>query len=246
MRVVDFRRLRIRLLKGGVAPKYAERTVLELRGHLEDLIKQEQQNGSMETEARALAFSALGDEDSLVSETLAKKELMSWSRRYTKSFYLLAPLIAYFFLMFCFIYFGIGSISDFAKPGPDGELRESLILFARTVLFCIEYLITPLLALAFTLLAIRRNVHMMWPLIGILILSFFGSGFETVLREVVEGGRGGGIRLTWGWSFLPWRMVQIPWNQTTEQLVRVLATLALAYLSFRYYRPHEAESGQDS
>ncbi len=242
MRVVDFKRLRMRLLKGGIAPKFVKRTIMEMSAHLEDLIKQEKQNGVSEAEARALAFSALGDEDALVSETLAKKELMSWSRRYTKSFYLIVPLVCYFIFMFCLLYFGIGTISDIAQADRDGELQTFLIYFARTVLFCIEYVITPFLALVFTYIAIRRNVHMMWPLIGIVVLSFFGSGFETILREPIAGSREGGVNLIWGWSFLPWRWVQPPWDQTSEQALRVIVTLGLAFMAFKHYRPYEAES----
>ena len=244
MRVIDFNRLKIRLLKGGVAPKFAQRTVQELQVHLEDLVKQEQQNGSKLSEARALAFNALGDEDALVSETLTRKELMSWSRRYTKSFYLVVPLVCYFFLMACFLYFGIGSLSEIAKLDSDADLQNVLIFIARATLFCIEYLIAPVLALAFTYVAIRRNVHMLWPLIGILILSFFGSGFETVLREPLAGSREGGVQLIWGWSFLPWRVVQPPWGQGMEQIVRVIVTLGLAYLSFKHYRPYENDTSK--
>lgn len=244
MQSVDFDRLRIRLLKGGVAPKFVRRTVQELHQHLDELITQEKAAGVSETEARAIAFGKLGNEDKLVSEALARKDIQSWSSRYTKSFYLVLPFLSYLLVMIGFIYFGVGAIAEMAEIDVKSEMQDVHIALAKALLFFIEYLITPLIAAAFAVLAMRRNIPMMWPLLGILILCFFGSGFETVVEEPIAGSREGGISLIWGWSFLPWRWVQPPWDQTTEQFVRVLVTMAMVFFCFKRYRPYELDSQQ--
>lgn len=239
MQSIDFNRLKIRLLRGGIAPKFVRRTIQELQQHLEELIAQEKSAGISETEARAIAFGKLGDEDKLVSEALARKEIRSWSSRYSKSFFSIFPFATYLLFMIGFVYFGIGAISDRAGIEVNGEMQSFYITLARVILFFVEYLITPMIAAAFAILAVKRNIPMLWPIVGIVILSFFGSGFETTVHETVPGSREGGITLFWGWSFLPWRWVQPEWTQTTEQLVRVAFTLAMVVFCFKRYRPYE-------
>ena len=126
MQSVDFERLRVRLLKGGVAPKFVKRTVSELRQHLEDLVIQEKSAGATETEARATAFGKLGDEDSLVNEALSRKEIQSWSNRYTKSFYLILPFATYLLVMVGIIYFGIGAVAEWAASREMGKKWRGL------------------------------------------------------------------------------------------------------------------------
>ena len=241
MRVVDFKRLNLRLLKGGVAPKYAQRTILELSSHLEDLVNQEKSNGASDTEANATALGLLGDEDSLVKEALAKKEIQSWSRRYTKSFYLVVPLLAYFILMLCLFAIGLAVVPEFSLPGEPGRWQGLLVWSIKGFIYFVEYLITPLIALAMAYIAVRRNVPMFWPIVGVLVLSFFGSGIDTYVREPEIGGHAGGVNLFWGWTFLPWEYVIPRWDQTFEQLARVTVTIFMVVMLFRRYKPYELD-----
>ena len=112
MQAINFERLRVRLLKGGIAPKYVRRNLLELRNHFEELVDQKQAEGLSESQARSSAIEMLGDEDKLVAEAKSKRELLSWSRRYSKSVYLCLPLASYFILAFGIGYLWLDAILE--------------------------------------------------------------------------------------------------------------------------------------
>ena len=238
MQSVDFERLRIRLLKGGVAPKFVLRTVNELRRHLDDLAVQERSAGVSETAARAEALKKLGDEDRLVSEALAKRELQSWSRRFTRSFYLLVPIAAYFACVFAIYFIGSTFTSQLVEVDIYNDWPAWHFWLSKVLLYFIEYLLTPLLAAAIAVTAIRRNVEMLWPFVGILLLCFFGQGIDTFVTIPDERGRGG-LSLLWGWPFLPWEYARPPLVQSLEQFLRVIVTMAMVVFAFKRYRPYE-------
>lgn len=77
-----FAALRIELLRGGVAPLYVERTMLELREHYEDLERDALASGISEEDAAAAALVRLGSHEAIAAAVLARPELLSWSRRW--------------------------------------------------------------------------------------------------------------------------------------------------------------------
>lgn len=241
MRVVDFKRLRMRLLKGGIAPKFVKRTIMEMSAHLEDLIKQEKQNGVSEAEARALAFSALGDEDALVRETLAKKELISWSRRFPKTMFLIVLIVLYFTIALCALTLGIEGVRILFGIDIHNNWPAWHFQYSKALMFFMEYMLAPMLAFSIAYIAVQRNVNMRWPLIGAFVICFFGLGFETVVAIPDERGRGG-VNLIWGWPFLPWENARPPWDQSIEQFVRVIVTMFTMYYFIKRFQPYEVES----
>jgi hypothetical protein len=77
--------LRLELLRGGVAPGYVKRTILELEEHCEDLERDALAAGlSAEAAARA-ALARLGNEESIVAAVLARTELRVWSYRWPRA-----------------------------------------------------------------------------------------------------------------------------------------------------------------
>ena len=68
MQVIDFERLQKRLMAGGVSPKFAERTIIELQDHKQALIEQGRNSGLSASEALQQATERLGDENSIVRE----------------------------------------------------------------------------------------------------------------------------------------------------------------------------------
>jgi hypothetical protein len=76
-----FEMLRSTLIRGGVAPRYVARTVLELREHYADLEEDALAAGLSPWEAAAEARERLGAEESLASAVLAHRELLTWRRR---------------------------------------------------------------------------------------------------------------------------------------------------------------------
>lgn len=238
MQSVNFARLRIRLLKGGVAPKFVKRSIQELQQHLDELIAQEQSDGTSETEARAAALTKLGDEEKYVKEALAKKELLSWSRRYPRSVFLVAPVIAYFALAYFSLTVGLGGVRSIFGVDIYNDWPTWNFYYSKALMFLMEYMIAAMLALSIALLAIHRNVNILWPLIGILIVCLFGFGFDTNVSIPDERGRGG-VTLTWGWPFLPWENWRPSLGQSLEQFARVLVTMSAVVLLFKKYKPYQ-------
>lgn len=238
MRELNFSTLRRRMLLGGIAPKYVSRTIKELRAHLEELMQAARNDGVSEQEAIRLAYSKLGEEDAIVEQALAKAELKSWSHRYTKSVYLLAPLVFY-----CGAMVTIAMLAFVGLPALLGiNLNQPpptwYVWFSQFVLFVIEYLFAPLLALLICFVAKQRNINAIWPIVGLLIVTFLGSGWDTVVEFPLTDRRGG-IQLHWGYAFMPWRVVQSTWIVTAEQLLRIGVTIAMAIAVLKYYRPHQ-------
>ena len=78
----QFAALRLELLRGGVAPLYVERTILELGEHYEDLENDARCAGMSEEDAALTARKMLGSEQTIAAAVMARPELMSWSRRW--------------------------------------------------------------------------------------------------------------------------------------------------------------------
>ena len=236
MRPIESNRLKKRLLHAGVAPKYAQRMVQELSSHFEELVNNEKQLGRTLEEARTVALLSLGDEDVILQETRTKKELLSWSRRFPKSTFFVLPIFAYFAITLFTLTFGIEGVEklfriDIYSNWPDWHFQYSI-----AQMFFIEYMLAPLLSFLFLLLAIRRNVPMYWPMIGVLVIYFFGLGFETSVTIPDERGMGG-VNLTWGWAFLPWENWRPAPDQSIEQYYRVFGGFFGIILLLNYYQP---------
>jgi hypothetical protein len=84
MRVGQFESLRLELLRSGVSPLYAERTVLELEEHYADLESAALASGLEADEAARVARATLGNEGAIVAAILAHPELLTFSTRYPR------------------------------------------------------------------------------------------------------------------------------------------------------------------
>ena len=79
-----FEALKLELQKGGVAPVYIERTLLELEEHYADLEQDALAAGLSPEEAERGARAALGSERAIAAAVLALPELRDWSARYPR------------------------------------------------------------------------------------------------------------------------------------------------------------------
>ncbi len=77
----QFRELRERLLRAGIAPRHVRRYVTELEEHLADLRTEEEAAGRSVTEAEAAALARLGKVEELARTMLERPELRSWTAR---------------------------------------------------------------------------------------------------------------------------------------------------------------------
>jgi hypothetical protein len=80
-----FVNLRSALERGGVAPVYVRRTLLELGEHYEDLESDALAAGLSRDEAADVARAMLGNEQTIASVILAHPELRAWSHRWPRT-----------------------------------------------------------------------------------------------------------------------------------------------------------------
>lgn len=92
MREPDFTSLNKRLLRCGIAPAHAERTVNELRDHYHDLLDEAVDAGMSRNDAAARACEKLGEMDVLLAEMQSHTELKSWAFRHPRIALVLYPL----------------------------------------------------------------------------------------------------------------------------------------------------------
>ena len=78
---IELRSLRRRLYEQGIAKRYAERLVVELREHRDDLEAERLAAGDARSVAAAKAIQRLGSDSVIVAQVLARPELRGrWSR----------------------------------------------------------------------------------------------------------------------------------------------------------------------
>ena len=92
MREPDFNELATRLLKSGISPRHAHRTVNELRDHYDDLVDAAVDEGANSKNARLSAANELGAMDDFVAEMAARRELKTWAFRYPRLAVVVYPL----------------------------------------------------------------------------------------------------------------------------------------------------------
>jgi hypothetical protein len=92
MREPDFNALTNELLKIGISPRHAYRTVNELRDHYDDLVDAAVDDGANSKSARRLASAQLGSMKRFVADMAAHRELKTWSYRYPRLAAVFYPL----------------------------------------------------------------------------------------------------------------------------------------------------------
>lgn len=92
MREPDFNDLAARLLKSGITPYHAHRTVNELRDHYDDLVDAAVDDGASSKIARRRAAAELGTMEDFVTEMAAHRELKTWALRYPQLAVVVYPL----------------------------------------------------------------------------------------------------------------------------------------------------------
>ena len=92
MREPDFSALANRLLKSGISPRHAHRTVNELRDHYDDLVDAAVDEGANSRNARLSAANELGTMDDFVAAMASRRELKTWAFRYPRLAVVVYPL----------------------------------------------------------------------------------------------------------------------------------------------------------
>jgi hypothetical protein len=91
----QFNELRKQLLRGGVAPRFVQRTILELSEHYSDIESDALDCGASPEEAAAQARSVLGSEQAIAAAVLAHPELQDWTRQWPRAAVCLQSLLLF-------------------------------------------------------------------------------------------------------------------------------------------------------
>jgi hypothetical protein len=183
-----FEYLRRRLFEGGIAPRRARRLLQELRDHYAELVLEQQRKGSARPADAALV--RLGSEESLATHLLARRELLSWSRRWPWAVYGLAPLVLFpaaFVTTIC-VMVALGHILN-------GMRHSAPVLFLEmmhAIRFFDLYLLPVLAALGLALLVRRRGVSIAWGRLSILLFALMGS-LTNIQVNIHQIGAGAGV-----------------------------------------------------
>jgi hypothetical protein len=117
MREPDFNALATRLLKNGISPRHAHRTVNELRDHFDDLVDAAVDAGANSKNARLSAAIELGTMDDFVAEMASRRELKTWAFRYPRLVIAVYPIACLVVLPAMPVFVGIANRTALVRWG---------------------------------------------------------------------------------------------------------------------------------
>jgi len=173
----QFRELRERLLRAGVAPRHVRRYLSELRDHLADLKAEEERTGRNRSDAEERAFARLGGMDELANAVINQPQFKSWSARAPWAAFSLGPgfLLASCYLIACAILWTGWKIflPDASTPFV-GILDERAMIYFGTgrMLFFGGPLFV---GWALSLIAARQRLRSVWPVFSGVLLAMLGA-----------------------------------------------------------------------
>ena len=166
-----FESLREALLRMGVAPRHARRTVLELDSHFRQLVQEGLARGDSEGAARVAARELLGTDEVLISRYAGMPELRAWSSRWPAVWFTLVPLISFiaiFVAAIAILCLSAELTSAYLHHVQVSALVSSRIDWVAQLFFL--WVLPLSIAAAFAILAYRQRVALHWPVAGITIV----------------------------------------------------------------------------
>ncbi|GJM14184.1 MAG: hypothetical protein DHS20C12_25870 [Pseudohongiella sp.] len=233
MSELNWQELRVDMLNNGVAPKYARRTIVELKSHFGELRSRAINEGLSDSAAEQRARDEIGDEATILQEVLSKPELRSIPSRYPRSFFLIVPTLSLLFsfgvslLLLLAVYEGFNAID----AGSELTLWQRLPVQAWFLVSC--YLLVPVYALVTIAIAKARLVSPLWPALGILIMVFLGSSWAYEI-DFPTAQSAGAASINWGYSFFP---RALRGAHDMQNYVQIAITMATAVAFWRMYDP---------
>lgn len=168
--------LRERLLRAGVAPRHVRRYLAELGDHLEDLRAEGEGAGLSRSNSESAAIVRLGGIDALSKAMIEKRQFQSWCARVPWAAFGIVPLLllAWAYFAACFILwtgwalFLPGTHSPFI---PVAGLANLYFGLGRMIFFGAPVLV----GWCVGLMAVRQRFGVLWPAIGLLLVSLVGG-----------------------------------------------------------------------
>ena len=237
MAELNLHKMAYQLACGGVAPKYIKRTLSELNSHLKDLKNQALGEGFSPAEANEKALAAIGDEKTLVQEILGKRELKSWLWRFPKLSFILLPVLIIIVSIFLFgvcLYLLANYFPELFEMSAGTIIPIWARAFIEIWSMLNFQLLAPLVGVGMILLAKQRLIPLRWPIIGMVLVLFIGSGWGYEIYWPTATTEGS-LNMSWGYSFLPRGFRD---GHDLQNYLNMLATISLSAITAWLYRPH--------
>lgn len=176
----DFKSLRERLLRAGIAPAHARRLVTELESHYELLVEEETARGRPLELAQNAARGRLGTNEEIVKKALEQATLKSWGARWPLGMCGVAPVVGLFassvaLLLALVSLFAVGEHlhPTFANRGDPFAtwVQQGTGLIRWLILYGLPVLWTWALARY----AVTRRLGTLWPLAGFVLTAALGA-----------------------------------------------------------------------
>lgn len=204
---MPFEELRERLLRAGIAPRHVRRYLAELNDHLDDLIQTQRDAGYDAQNAAIRARARLGDDEDLAIAMLARPALYSLPARAPWLVFGLFPLAALIALCAVPIAFLAAAASWHVHSNGSPAAPAWFQDLALSLVFLGNWILTPLIAGLFALLASRQRLPARWPLIAGIVLAAIGFHMQASFPGPHQHGGSLGIGLSFpggqdgmGWS----------------------------------------------
>lgn len=177
----QFRELRERLLRAGVAPRHVRRYLGELQDHVADLRAEEQANGRSPADAEAAALKRLGTIEALAQAAIEEPELQAWTARAPWAVLCLAPLAvlaAAFFAACVYLWLGWkiflpGAVTPFGAGAHRAMFAIPNLYFQAGKAF---YFGCPaLVGWGIVIAAARQRLKFLWPAAGLALIAWMGA-----------------------------------------------------------------------
>ena len=186
MRDLDLRGLRIRLLRGGVAPRHVNRTLKELRHHFADLEQKALSQGLSQLEASAQAAERIGDPELVIDEALSRPELRSWAYRWPWGVYGILPVVTMALVIVgsMFAVFGFLELAQNLSGLSDAALARALFdqswvrAFFEIWPVVMVYVLPGIFAGTLCIFAANRDAPILWPTVGVFLVLILGFSYN--------------------------------------------------------------------
>ncbi|WP_420961347.1 hypothetical protein [Brucella sp. IR073] len=191
--------LREQLLRAGIAPRYINRYVMELKEHFEDITTALVAEGFDKQEAEVWAYARLGNQEDLVQAMIGRSELRSWSARAPWMTVVLAPLSLAVGLAACILLLIAAQIYG-VEPGSHSV--PTWFAGLTDAVKILSNLILPILCgWGIAAIAMRQRLQSIWPAIALVLVALLGSALQLDVTLPSASGSAGSIQA--GFSGLP-------------------------------------------
>jgi hypothetical protein len=186
--LLPFESVREALLRAGIAPRHANRYVIELREHLADLTARERACGLDAKQSVDRARALLGSDAELAQAMIDKGAPRSAAARAPLAVFAVLPVLLLVAVIWATALLMMHLLAPVSGLAP-ADMPEGYAWLIAAVSFIMCYLVGPLLAAGSVAVALRQRLTSRWVWIGLLLIASVSGpfGFHMHVNPAVTG-----------------------------------------------------------